>query len=353
MPPALLAAAAVAGPVIGGIMGNQRASDDRDAQKAAQLAALQAYQGVNLPDVNAMRVDPSLQSVQSSVSPQMQALVQEQNNAMQGIKTDPRLMQAQMQALGQLQQQGQGGLTAQERNVLQTIANQVGGASSAANKSILANMHARGLGGSGIEMANQQAAAQGAANQAAAQSSNLAAQSQQNALQALMGAGQMGGQMQSTQFGQEAAKAQAQNAINQFNAANRQNVIGQNTGAQNQAQYYNNQNAQNVANANTAAKNQAQYYNSGLNQQQYQDAITKAGGVAAGQQGVGNLAGQQANATQGMWAGLGAAAGNAVNQYGTNQTLNNLASAKASTPSTLDTSGLDKSEGLTMPSFGG
>jgi hypothetical protein len=342
----------VAAPLVGGVIGNIMGSSDADKQKQAQLAALQAYQGVTLPDLAAMKVDPSMQAVQGTMSPQMQALVQQNQNAMQGINTDPRLMQAQMGALAQLQQQGQGGLTAQERNVLQTIANQVGGASSAANKSILANMQARGLGGSGIEMANQQAAAQGAANQAAQQSSNLAGQSQANALQAMMGAGNMGAGMQQQQFGQQAAQAQAQNAINQFNAANRQNVNAQNTGAQNQAQYYNLQNAQNVANANAATQNQSKYYNSGLNQQQFQDAITKAGGVAGGNQALGNYYGGQAQATRGMGAGIGNALGTAAGQFGTNSALNNLATSMKTTPG-MDTSGLNESENLTMPAFGG
>lgn len=316
---AALIGGSVLAPIVGGAIGNAMAGDDQDAAKAAQLRALQAYSGISLPDIQRMQVDPTLQRVQGSVNPLLQSTVQENSNAMQSIKTDPRLMQAQLSALSQLQSQGQGGLTAGERAALQTIANQVGGANAASNKAILANMAARGIGGSGIELAAQQSANQQATNLAAQQAASMASQSQQNALQAMMGAGQMGAQMQGQQFSQDAAKAQAQNAINQFNAANRQNVMAQNTGAQNQAQYFNQQNAQQVANANVGAQNQSKYYNSNLQQQQYEDALRRAQGIAGGEQNMGNYYSGQAQATRGMYSGMGNAVGSALGAGATYQ----------------------------------
>lgn len=303
------------GSAVGGVLGNVAAQGQQTAAQQAQLNALGAYTGINLPSLQSMQVNPLLESIQGNINPALQGTQQIGSNALQGITTSPQLLQAQLGALSQLQQLGQGGLTAQERNVLMTVANQVGGAQAAANKAIMANMAARGMAGSGAELAAELSAGQGAANTAAQQGSNIAAQGQQNALAAMMNAGQLGGNIQQQQFGQQAAVGQAQNAINQFNTANRQNVAAQNAAAQNQAQYYNLQNAQQIANQNAAAQNQAQYYGSQLQQNQFNNQLAKATGVAQQNNNLGNYYGGQANATRGMYSGIGNALGSAAGDY--------------------------------------
>ncbi len=51
-----------------------------------------------------------------------------------------------------------------------------------------------------------------------------------------MQGGQLGGQMRSQDFGEQSSKAQAQDAISRFNAANSQSVQGQNVATKNTAQ---------------------------------------------------------------------------------------------------------------------
>jgi len=55
---------------------------------------------------------------------------------------------------------------------------------------------------------------------------DVSAQAQSRALQALMQGGQLGGQIRQQDFGEQSEKAQAQDAINRFNTANRQQVSG-------------------------------------------------------------------------------------------------------------------------------
>lgn len=291
------------------VIGNQAASGDQNSALQARLNALAAYQNLNIPTIAEQQVAPTMEAVQGQINPTLQGTVQQGPSAMMGIQTDPRLKQAQMAALQSLQQQGQGGMTAQERAMLQQIQNQSVGAGNAASQAIMQNMAARGMGGGGAELAARLSAAQGAANNMSQQGLQVAAQGQQNALAAMQGAGGMASGMQAQQFGQQAAQAQSQNAINQFNAANMQNVMGQNVGAQNQAQYYNLGNAQQIANQNVAAQNQAQYYNSGLYQQNFQNQLAQAGGEAGTEGQLGNYYNTQAADTRGQYAKIGQAIG--------------------------------------------
>jgi hypothetical protein len=302
---------------IGGIAGMVASQGDQSQAQQAQQAALNQILGVTTPSIAQEQVSPTTESVQGTLNPNMQSTAQIGSNAMSGISTDPRLQQAQMQALSQLQQQGQSGFTSAQLGALQSANQQASGQAQAANAAVMQNMAARGMGGSGMELAAKLSNSQNAANLANTQGNQLAAQAQQGALAATAASGQLGGQMQQTQFGQQAQVAAAQNAINQFNTANQQNVIGQNTTAQNAAQSANLANAQNVANTNVGTQNQAAYYNSGLYQQQYQDQLSKAA-AAAGQYNNNSkyYQGQAAN-TAGMYAGIGAGLQNAATSAAT------------------------------------
>lgn len=124
-------------------------------------------------------------------------------------------------------------------------------------------------------------------------------------LSALQGSGQLAGQMYGQQSQQANTVAAAQNALNQFNAANTQQANLANQGAKMAANTYNTQTNQNVGNMNVGGKNQAQYQNQVMAPQQ-------AAGLALQKAGlVGNMGGQQANMyTQqgqqeaGLWGGL-------------------------------------------------
>lgn len=290
---------------IGGVVGDIEAQGSMDQAQQAQQAALQGILNINTPTIAEEQVSPTNEAVAGTLNPNMQSTAQIGSNAMAGISTDPRLQQAQMQALSQLQQQGQSGFTSAQLAALQSANQQAAGQAQSANAATMQNMAARGMGGSGMELAARLSNSQNAANMANQQGNQLAGQAQQNALAATAASGQLGGQMQQTQFGQQSQVAAAQNAINQFNTANQQNVIGQNTTAQNAAQAANLANAQNVANTNTGIANQAQYYNKGLYQQQYQDQLGQAAAAAGQYNNNSNFYQNQAAQTQGMYAGIG------------------------------------------------
>lgn len=276
--------------LIGSIIGSgQQSSDDAQAQ-ATQAAALAALQNINVPTVQSEELKLALEQNAGQLSPESEGTEQIGSNALNNVTTDPRLAAAQMGALQSLQQQGTSGLTASDKANLQQIENQASQQAASQNAGTLQQFAQRGQAGSGASLAAQLMNNQNASNTANQRSLQVAGQAQQNALQATAAAGNLGQSMQGQQYGEAANAAQAQNAINQFNTQNSQAVLGTNTQAQNQAQAYNLNNAQGISNTNTGIQNQQQQYNSQLQQQNFEDQVQKAGGVASESN---NLAGTQ------------------------------------------------------------
>jgi hypothetical protein len=313
-------AGSVAGPygaVIGGVIGAGTGLVSGENALEAQQAALQQIQALNNPSAAQLSEALQQEQVQGQINPQMEALAQQGPNAMAGISTDPRLAQAQYQALAQLQQSGNTGLTAANQAAVNQISQTATGNANAMNAATLQNLAARGMAGSGNELAAKLASSQGAANQLSQQGMNVAGMANNAALQAISQSGQLGAGMQAQSFGQQAQTAQAQNAINQFNTANRQAVANANTGAANQAQYANLGNAQNVANANTGIANTQANYNAQMQQQAYIDAANKT-----------QMGATQGNAVAKTTAGLGQQTAGAI--AGMGQGIDQIANASGS-----------------------
>ncbi len=174
----------------------------------------------------------------------------------------------------------QGGMTAIDKAQLQDITNQTNQLAKSRNASVLQNAQERGIGGSGLELANTLSNEQAAADRASQAGTSVAANAQQRALQAIQAAGGLGQSLESQQYGEEAKKAETQNAIDLFNKQTGNATNLYNTGTANQAQAENLANAQNIANANTGISNVNKTYNAGQNQTVFNDAMAKASGMA-------------------------------------------------------------------------
>lgn len=218
---------------------------------------------------------PSLQQqvVAGQMTPaQAQAAIQ-QASAANGIQSDPTTSAAQLQALSQLQNISQsGGLTSADKAQLNQLEGQVGQQNAARQGAVMQQAQEQGIGGSGADLAARLSGAQSANVAASAASNNVAQSAQQRALQALSASGQLSTQMNQNDFNNNLAKAQAQNNVNQFNAANQTQASEYNANNQQQANNTNLANAQNVSNANTGIENtqamlplQVQQAQAGLN----------------------------------------------------------------------------------------
>ena len=94
-------------------------------------------------------------------------------------------------------------------------------------------------------------------------------------MEAIIQAGDLAGQMRGQEFGEQSAKAQAQDAINQFNIANRRQTQEQNIGRQMQAQAQNLAEKQRIADANAARRQEESLRRANLKQQRYQNILDK------------------------------------------------------------------------------
>jgi hypothetical protein len=313
---------------------------------ADELAGLQALQAISAPTVQGLDL-PALEQyalAQNMTPAQMQAFLQ-QNNALASENVDQTGTGAEQAALAQLantaNQGAAGNATeqAQQAQIQQDMGRTLAGQRGAIDQ----QAEARGVPPGLLQAAlAQQEAGQGAqsANQAALQAQS---QNYQTALNALANQGQLGGQLQGQQNTQANTIAQAQNAMQQFNAANQQNAAAANTGYKQAANAQNTQAANQVAQANTGLANERTRYNAQVpetvfqNQLQQGEALAgqnNAGANVATQQGqqnaglLGGILGTAGTVIGGMYGGpVGAAAGGAAGNYVGNQASSNNGNA--------------------------
>lgn len=303
-------------PIAGSLIGGAVAGGDRDEANAARQKALEAILGISAPSIEQQRVALGKHAVVGQLTPEMEGAINQDPSQMAGISTDPRLRDAQMKALETMQGLGSTGLSAEDRVALMDIRNRGMGDSQAGQAAIMQNLAARGMAGGGQELAARMMANQGAANVASQEGMDVAAQAQAKALQALMNSGQLGGQIRQEEFNEKSDIAKAQDAIAQFNTANRQNVGQRNVSAKNTAQASNLGAAQSVADTNVDLGNKQELYNKGLYQQNFQNEMQRANAVAGGQNQAAAGHDASANATQGMWSGIGQGVGSAASAIG-------------------------------------
>ena len=222
---------------------------------------------------------------------------------MYGIETDPRTMQAQMTALqGLTDVYSQGGMTDIDKAGLAEIQAAQQNTDRGQRDAILQQQAMRGQGGNTLAALLQ--GQQGSSNAANMQALNVNAQAQQRALQAMIEGGQLGGQINQQQFGQQASQSQAQDAINRFNNQNtnaarqynldaRQNISNQNIGGINRVRQANTDLRNQAMGQNVELRNQANQYNVVTRPQTiFGMQSGNAQAVAAGISGAANMSNQ-------------------------------------------------------------
>lgn len=281
-----------------------------DNAKSSAKEGAAAYNQVDLPTAEELQYKLYELVNNGDMTPEQAQAVLQQQSELGAITLDPKLKQAQMEALSQLQDIGQNkGLTDMDRAQLAQIQGEEASQARGAREAILQNAQARGMGGSGLEMLSQMKNQQDAATRQSGRDTQVAGLAQQRALQAIQSAGQLGGQIGSQDFSQQAQIAQAKDAINQFNAANQNKAVLSNQAANNAAQQFNLQKQLEVNKANTDIRNQQAALPSQAKQQVAQNQLSKASGQAGAQNAVtqADIARGQAN-TQMFGSILGAGA---------------------------------------------
>lgn len=266
--------------ILSGVLGGSAGKDDMKKSLGLSKEAIAQLKNLSVPTVAEQEVE--------LVNPELAGLLDAQQidgSALANISSDPRLKQAQLRALEELSGLASQGLGAEDRAAYNQLQRESAAQAQAQADQVLQNAAARGTLDSGSTLMAQLMAGQQAANRSQQGGEQLAAQAAQARRAALGQYADMSSNMANTDFAQKAQVANAKDTINQFNAQQR-------TGAQ----QFNLQNQQNINNQKASNANQQQMYNKGLIQQQYQNNLQKATGVAGQQQNLASQYGQQGQA---------------------------------------------------------
>jgi hypothetical protein len=309
-PIALLAGTAIAG-AAANIYGSQQANKQARAAQAEQKRLIEEQiarlEAIGIPSEEAQKYvlrDPTLAGVLVPESEQDLGQIESQ---MQEIQGDPRLKQAQMDALASIQARSQG-LTPEDLIQIRKTRQDISGQLANQDANIVQNLQQRGMGGSGVELAMRQAGGQRALAQASDDADSLAAMQYNARMQALQQAGAMAGSIGQQEFAQDAQKAAAMDAMSRFNLDNQIGMQQRNVAGRNMAQASNLATKQRLGEIGTANRNQEAIHQAGLAQQTFDNQLRKTGamgGVAIPYAGmVGDAGATQASNTMKMWGGI-------------------------------------------------
>lgn len=239
-----------------GGLSNAISGDEQEQASQGQYWAVQSLLGVDTPKISQMRVKLSDLVQQGVLTPEMAQTFLQEASAYESM--DPTARNELMDTVESK------GFDPQSRAALNNLQQEVGAQERGSREAILQDAAARGVSGSGIELASQMANQQGNATRLANQGFQSAADANARHMQAVHGLSTMDSQ-----------KAAAQDAINQFNAANRQGVENLNVKARNDAAAANLAEKQRIADANVMTKNAQEMYNKGLYQQDWENRQTR------------------------------------------------------------------------------
>lgn len=320
----------------------------KNAGKAADAAtALQAerYEAVdaavkkleNLTPPNLLQyIQPfQKQVLAGEITPEMAIAQIQEATRLAGIQVPQSILNAQQNALAQLQQiAGTGGMTAIDKAQLMEIQDEQAARSAAEQGAIIQDAQQRGVAGSGLEMAARLLSQQEGANRASRDGTTVAANAQARALQAIKDGASLSSDMRDQSYNEQAAAAKAQDEINRFNTGLTNTTNAANVSARNAAQAANLAERQRISDNNAelsqaeAAARQAAAQQQWLNTYNKTNAIasTTAGlannsqvGVAAANNAATAANRQSADATAAAIAGVGKAADSVNTWYQNSQ----------------------------------
>lgn len=317
MEPVTLAAIGFGAQALGGIFGNIFSGADREAAEKLAQEALQEILALGAPPDLAREIFYQKFQQAGLYTPELEQAIEVGVSKVSEIQEDPALREAQINALSELERRGQTGLTAEDRVNYNQLRNKAVADKEAARQSIVQNMNARGVGGSGVELAAQLASSQGGVNDESAYADRVAADASARALQSIRDAASLGGDIRQQDFNVNNTRAAAEDAFRQFDVQNQIARQQRNVAERNRATQYNLSEKQRISDMNT------NLYNSELLRQRNAEAdnwnmktnLAKLRADAKTNQA--NIKMGQASQTASTWGGVGAGIGqgiSAINQ---------------------------------------
>jgi len=311
MPPAIAAAGIAGAATIGGaVIGAKSASAGRRSAAAERQRVEDLFMMVELPKIEDQVLQLREMAKVRPLTVEEEQALQQGETLLAKVETDPQFKEAQMRALKNLEQIGEGGgLTAEDKFRLEQTRQATGKQARGAREAVMQKAAERGALTGGAAITQQLMAEQEAADTASMEGLGVNALAQQRALDAISRAGELGGEMRKQEYGEKASAARAQDAINRFNVAQAQDVQQRNIGRKAESDIFNIQNEMKRDIMNVGIKNYEQQYNKGLEQQRFENELARTQG-ATGQAGARAAAAERAGQAQaGMWGGIAQAAG--------------------------------------------
>jgi hypothetical protein len=168
----------------------------------------------------------TLERIRGISLPELQRLQAEEVGRPEAAEADPEALAAQRAALGRLGRWGEGGVTPEDRAQLALAQGETARQGQIQQNALKQSMQARGVGGSGVELALRQQAGQSANENAYKAAIQNMLANRQRAYQATAAQGQLGSGMQGEAF----RRKQAADTAKQYNAGARQRANQYNVG---------------------------------------------------------------------------------------------------------------------------
>ena len=270
--------ATAGGAVLGGVMSAIGGNAAKSAQKKYEAYMnnyIQQLKAVDLPKYEELMLALERYEKGEDLTPVQMTILQETQNNVSKIADDSVNKETQLEAIAALKARAQGGLTLQDKADLLEAQQQIDRQSQGAQKAIMQNMAARGMAGSGQELAARLMGSQQGAQLAAQTGLNVAAQSRAEALNALKDASRLSESNAKNQFNRDQVRAQSQDDMLRRNLDRQQQSMLYNVGAQNEARLQNLKRAQQVADSNVDISNVEQKYNKELKMDDYNNQIKR------------------------------------------------------------------------------
>lgn len=281
---------------------------ENDKAQEALRQGLEQMQAVSVPTANDLQLSPLQQYYETGQLPAaMMEAAETGPSAFNSQNLSAVPMSTMQQVLARLGKIGDAGanMTPQEQAAVAEAESNIGRNVAGQRGAISADFAQRGVPASLISAALQNGSVGQEAQSGYKNALDARAAAAANAQNATTNQGALAGKMFDAQAGQANTVSAANDALSQFNAANRQASNAANQNSTNAANIYNTTNKQNIANENTTGSNQRQINNQiTAKTTAAQLALQKAGGVLGANQAQASAhtaAGQQ---EAGMWGGL-------------------------------------------------
>lgn len=287
------------GMAAGSLFGKKKGGND--AMKFLQMA-YDEFGRIRPPTEEEMKYQVQNLIQQGVLTPEDAQVVLQNPSAFLDIEEDPAIRKAQMSSLAKLQGiVDADGLDAQGKADIAQIISEIESSNRGANEAIIQNAAQRGVGGSGLEMANKMIAGQAAAGRASQQGLDAAALAEKRALEAIMATGQLSGQIRGQDYTKSADRAAAMDAIEKFNTANKNTVGLTNVASRNAAREKNLTEKQRISDANTAMAMEKAKHDAGLKQQTFDNQMKLSAGKTGQLGNMANLAAKDDENDTAFW----------------------------------------------------